>query len=314
MKAGITGAGALGSLIAHYFHEHLIDFVIYEKNSDTVADIEKNGLNLTKGGTTKLIRPSISNSPSILGDSDIVFIFVKSYSTADAMNDISGYISSNSTIVSLQNGLGNIEEIKKIIEPERIVYGSTTMGASKSSLSTVAAGGTGIINIGGAEAGHVMKVHHLLNSAGLNSYTVDDPDFYLWHKAVINAGINPIAAILGITNGEIPGNRYAASLQENILNEAVKAASANNIKMNFSEILKTARDVCEKTSVNRCSMLQDITNGRKTEIDSINGKIIEAGENKGIEMPYNKTFYLLIKSMESIAEQKKSSTDGTTCR
>ena len=305
MKAGIIGAGALGSLFAHHFHEHLIDFVIYEKNEETVSNIIDNGLTLIKGGVSKIIKTDISSSPEILSDAEIILLFVKSYSTTGAIEEASKYLNKNSTLVSLQNGLGNIDEIRKYIEPERIVYGTTTIGAAKSSLSTVVSGGTGIINIGGIENGHVMKIHHLLNSAGLNSYTVDDPDYFLWHKAVINAGINPIAAILGITNGEILTNEYALKLQENIVRETVDCASANSIRMEFDEILKTTREVCDKTCTNKCSMLQDINNGRKTEIDSINGKIIEYGENKGLNMPFNRSLYLLIKSMETIAEQNR---------
>jgi 2-dehydropantoate 2-reductase len=175
------------------------------------------------------------------------------------------------------------------------------MGAAKQSLSTVISGGPGIINIGGDDKSNVLKTHHVLNSAGLNSYIVENPDFYLWHKAVINSGINPIAAILNITNGEIRTNKFASMLQENIIRESVESAAANNIKMDFIEILNTARDVCEKTSVNRCSMLQDITSGRKTEIESINGKIIEFGESKGASLPCNRSLYLLIKAKEETA-------------
>ncbi|HNX24293.1 MAG TPA: ketopantoate reductase C-terminal domain-containing protein, partial [Spirochaetota bacterium] len=92
---------------------------------------------------------------------------------------------------------------------------------------------------------------------------------------------------------------------ENIIREAVNAAVANNIKMDFSEMLKATREVCEKTFTNRCSMLQDRTNGRKTEIESINGKIIEYGISKGIDLPYNRSLYLLVKSLETIAEQNR---------
>ena len=143
-----------------------------------------------------------------------------------------------------------------------------------------------------------MKVHQLINSAGFNSYTAADPDFLLWHKAVINAGINPISTILNIANGEILKNSSAMLLQEKIVREAVDSASANNIRMDFEEILNTTRDVCEKTSSNICSMLQDIRNGRKTEIESINGRIIEYAEARGIDMPYNRSLYLLVKSLE----------------
>ncbi len=299
MKAGIIGAGALGSLFAHHFHEHLVEFVIYEKDAEVVEKIRDNGINLIKGETSRIIKPSISSSPDILSDADIVFLFVKSYSTTEALQKIVDHLNKNSVIVSLQNGLGNIEEIRKLISAERIVYGSTTFGAAKSSPVEVISGGSGVTNIGGDESGHVQRVHHLLNSAGLNSYTVDDPDYYLLHKAVINAGINPIAAILNIANGEILTNSYASALQEKIVLEGVNSAAANNINLDYTEMLKTTRDVCEKTASNICSMLQDLRNGRKTEIDSINGKIIEYAAGKGIETPYNKSLYLLIKSMET---------------
>jgi len=302
MKIGIIGAGALGSLFSHFFHEHLIELVIFEKDQATVDRINEDGLSFTKGESSKHFKPSISSSPGILSDAEIVFLFVKSYSTIDALQSVSDHLNKNSIIVSLQNGLGNIDEIKKFIESERIVYGTTTIGAAKSSLSSVVSGGSGIINIGGEENGHVLRVHHLLNSAGLNSYTAVDPDFLLWHKAVINAGINPIASILNIPNGEILSNSHASTLQEIIIREAVASASANNIRMDFPEMLKTTREVCEKTSSNICSMLQDIRNGRKTEIESINGKIIEFAETKGTDLPYNRSLYLLIKSMETIAQ------------
>lgn len=299
MKTGIVGAGALGSLFAHYFHEHLINAVIYEKDADTVSRITDEGLTLIRGESRKTIRPVIDSTPEILSESEIIFLFVKSYSTASAVNDIVPFIKKDAFIVSLQNGLGNIEIIREHFEPERIVYGTTTIGAAKDSASTVISGGTGIINIGGTGEGQVIKTEHLLNRAGLNPYTVADPDYYLWHKAIINAGINPIAMILGITNGDILKNSHAMKLQENIIREAVDSAAANNVKIELSEILKTTRDVCEKTSINVCSMLQDLRNRRKTEIDSITGYLIEHGTKHGVPMPYNTAIFMLIKSIES---------------
>lgn len=299
MKAGIIGAGALGSLFAHHFHEQLIDFVIYEKNRDAVDEIQNNGLTIIRGESSRTIEPAISSSPDILNDSDIIFFFVKSYSTAGALADISTAVKSDSLIVSLQNGLGNIEEIKKLFDADRIVYGATTVGASKPSFSTVISGGSGIINIGCTDPGHLQKVLHLLNNAGFSSYTADDPDKILWHKAIINAGINPIAAILNIPNGGILEDIHASELQEKIIMEAADAAGANGIILDYNEILNTTRDVCGKTSSNICSMLQDLRNGRKTEIESINGKLIEYGESKNLPLPYNRSLYLLIKSKES---------------
>jgi len=299
MKAGIIGAGALGSLFAHIFSEHNISTVLYELNENTVSEIKSKGITLVKGDVSTNIKPQISSSPGILADCEITFLFVKSYSTAEAVKSVSGYLKKNSILVSLQNGLGNVEDIREYIDPGRIVYGTTTMGAAKPFLSEVVAGGSGVINIGGDHESNVKSVHELLVSAGLDSHIVSDPGMYLWQKAIINAGINPIAAILNIPNGGIISDSYAATLQENIIREAVASAQANNIKLDFNEMLKITRDVCEKTSINLCSMLQDIKNRRKTEIESINGKIIRYAEDKGMELPYNKALFLLVKSLES---------------
>jgi 2-dehydropantoate 2-reductase len=299
MKAGIIGAGALGSLFAHIFSEHNIDTVLYEVHEQTVSEIKSRGITLIRGDARTNINPRISTSPEMLSECDVIFLFVKSYSTEEAVRSVSGQIRTDSVLVTLQNGLGNVEEIRKHFDSERIVYGTTTIGAAKSSMSEVVAGGSGIINIGGSSKIHLQHVHGLLLSAKLDSHIVSDPDLYLWQKAVINAGINPIAAILGIPNGGIISDKNTSMLQENVIREAVNSALANDIKLDFSNMLAITRQVCERTSINLCSMLQDIRNSRKTEIESINGKIISYGETKGIELPANKTLYLLIKSMEA---------------
>jgi 2-dehydropantoate 2-reductase len=298
MKAGIIGAGALGSLFAHFFSNINIDFVLYENNEESVSDIKNKGLTLKREERSTSISPVISSSPGILAEAEVIFLFVKSYSTNDAVKVVSEHLCKNSILVSLQNGLGNVDEIRKYIDAERIVYGTTTMGAAKSSMSEVISGGAGIINLGGVHSGNVKTVNDLLVSAGLDSHIVSDPDLYLWQKAVINAGINPIAAILGIPNGGIIASSYASMLQENVVREAVNSALANNMNLDFPEMLKKTRDVCEKTSINICSMLQDVRNRRKTEIESINGRIIEYAENKGVSLPFNKSLFLLVKSLE----------------
>lgn len=299
MKTGIIGAGALGSLFTHIFSEHGVTPVLYEINEHTVSEIVKKGITLIKGGVPVNIRPQISSSPGILSGCGMVFLFVKSYSTDEAMKSVSGCLAGDTVLVSLQNGIGNVEEIKKYTGQERIVYGATTMGAAKTSATEVVAGGSGVINIGGINENNVKLVHELLVSAGLDSQIVTDPDLYLWQKAVINAGINPVAAILGVPNGGLISDTYAAKLQENIVREAVDSGRANGIDLDFSEMLGKTRDVCVKTSINLCSMLQDIKNGRKTEIESINGKIISCAESKGLELPFNKAVYLLVKSLEA---------------
>lgn len=297
MKAGIIGAGALGSLFSYYFSRAGIDYTVYEINHDLVDAISK-GLYIDSGEGKEKIFPVIDSNPQILKDSDILFIFVKSYATSDAVRQIKPHINKNSVIVSLQNGIGNFESICEHVESDRIVYGITTHGASKESPGTLRLGGYGTIEFGGSSEDSVKKICYLLEKAALDFEITGTPEKSVWQKALINAGINPIAAIMNITNGEIIKSSYLKKLQENIIIEGTAAAEYAGIHIDAKEIISRTIDVCIKTSMNRCSMLQDITSRRKTEIDHINGKIIEYAAKGSITVPFNESLYYMIKAAE----------------
>lgn len=298
MKAGIVGAGALGSLFAHIFQRAGIAFSIYEKDKTIVDEINSRGLTLSEGDIQDIIHPSISTIPGILADADVIILFVKSYSTENAVKDIKSSIKTNAIIISLQNGLGNYETIAKHIEQNRIVLGTTTIGATKTGLASVSLGGKGTITIGSSSAGSIEEADILFSKAGLQFNRIFNPQIAVWKKAIINAGINPIAAVLNISNGEILDNQYAFELQAMVVEDAVVTARAEGIILDSTAMLQEVREICDKTSDNICSMLQDIRNRRKTEIDSINGVIIDTAFRYGITVSATKTLYLLVKGLE----------------
>lgn len=302
MKAGIVGAGALGSLFAHIFQRAGIPFSIYENNQSVVDEINTHGLTLNENDIIDIIHPSISTKPGILADADVIILFVKSYATDSAIKDIVTSIKNDSIIVSLQNGLGNFEVISRYISENRIVLGTTTIGATKTGLSTVLLGGKGTITIGSSSAESIEKADNMFSMSGLQFTRIFNPQIAVWRKAVINAGINPIAALLNIKNGDILQIPYAMDLQKLVVAESVRAAKATGIQLDNDTMLNEVREICHKTSANKCSMLQDLENHRKTEIDSILGAIISKAALHEIELPVSNTLYLLIKSLEKTAE------------
>ncbi len=297
MKAGIIGAGAMGSIFAYFFKKADIDTVIYEKNQNIVAEA-KSGLTIHINGKSERIRIVIGSDPDVLRGSDIILIFVKSHATDTAIKKIKEIISSDTILVSLQNGLGNKEKIAEHINSENIVFGSTSIGAYKSGRTDITLGGLGDSIIGGVNKQAVQRVEDLFKKAGLIVRMTDDPDKAVWKKAIINAAINPFGAILGIENGRIIENEFTLSMQKEIIREAVEIALSLGIKFDIKEMADTVIDVCKKTAKNRCSMLQDIESKRKTEIDSINGMIVNYGRQSRIKTPYNDSLYNLIKAKE----------------
>ncbi len=297
MKACIVGAGALGSIFSYYFSRNNLDFIIYEKD-ERVTEAVKHYLTVEAEGRLHTLHPEISSDPSSVGGCELIFLFVKSYSTEQAMKDVAAYSDKDSVIVSIQNGLGNYEVISSVVESSRIVYGTTTIGAAKTAPSSVKAGGMGKTIIGCRTGNGAHKAAEFLRLAGLETDISDNPEHAVWEKAIINAGINPIASLLGLKNGQIPENKYASILQENVIRETVEVARSKGIEIDPEIMIARTRDVCVKTSENICSMFQDIELGRKTEIESINGRIADYGEENHVQAISNRTMYLLIKARE----------------
>ena len=228
MKVGIIGAGAMGSIFAYFFYKANMDTVLFEKDSTACANL-KDGLNVTITDNSVNVKIPVSDQPDVLKDCNVVFIFVKTYDTENAMKKISSGINKNTIVVTLQNGIGNKEILAKYISADRIVYGSTSIGATKVSGNSVRLGGMGDIVIGGSKKEAVSVVESVLKQAGLNVIVTDKPEEAIWKKAIINAAINPLGAILGIPNGEIIKNEHSKALQEQLVKEAVESANSTGL-------------------------------------------------------------------------------------
>jgi 2-dehydropantoate 2-reductase len=315
MKIGIVGAGAMGSIFAYFLNKSDIKTIIYEKNK-SIVDKVSSGLNVYVDKEVSTLNVSISGDPQALQDCNAVFLFVKSFHTRQAMIDISKNLQQDCIFVTIQNGIGNKEIISEFIAEDKIVYGSTTIGATKTDKNTVAYGGGLDITIGGKNKKSVEFILDILSKINLNVTINPNPDEAIWRKAIINAGINPIGALLEIPNGMIIRNEYASALMEGIIREAVRVASSLGIIFDPDDMVSVARNVCAKTAINLCSMFQDLKPKtpeakdcvsktkcdivKKTEIESINGIIIEYGKKNSIPTPYNEVIYKLIKAKELI--------------
>lgn len=294
-RIGIVGAGAMGSLFAFFFYKYY-QLLLYDSNLDTVHAIEQ-GLTVEINSKQQNFFPIISNDPSILSEADVIFLFIKSFATSDAITNIQTHIKPDAIVVTLQNGIGNVELIASMIE-NPLVYGSTTIGATKLSPALVRFGGTGSIIIGSDSISHCSTVHSLLKQAGLSVTIASNPKKALWEKAIINAAINPLGALLEVPNGRLIQNNDTLYIISRILQEACQVAHADGISIDSNQMVEATVTVCRSTQNNFCSMLQDILAKRKTEIDSINGAVIDIAKRHNIDTSYNSTIYRLVKCKE----------------
>ena len=297
MKIGIVGAGAMGSLFAYYISKSGNEVVLFDTSKETVSQIEKGLTVIFEDHTDTVILP-VSNKAEILTDCRYIFIFVKSYATAAAMKNIRSVVTPETRLISLQNGLGNEETIKEMLPDNILLYGTTTMGAAKIGLATVKLGGRGETHVGGSSEEDVTEAIEMLSSAGFKTTRSTSPDRAVWSKAIINAAINPLGALLGVPNGVLSKNEHSLVLMRAIVAEAVNVAAALGIIFDVEEMQQATVKVCNKTAINECSMLQDVKNRRRTEIESITGEIIDRAKKYKVRTPANVTAYHLMKALE----------------
>ncbi len=303
MRVAIAGCGALGSVIAF----HLLgsgypglELELIQRPGEHFDAISKKGLkiHLPDGGTKTLPIP-VSPGGTGRGSFDLVIVLVKSGDTGRVAPMIEKELAPMGVALTLQNGLGNAEELARMLGASRVAAGVTTFGGYRKAPGEVVVAGEGTVIFGPWEKGMDLgKIRDLFLSADLNPQLVEDPREAICRKLVLNAAINPLAAIVRQNNGAIIGNPDLAAVMDLLIGEAVEAMALKGVLIDLEEIRETIMETLKKTSSNRASMLQDIEAGRRTEIDNINGQILAAAETHGIDLPCTRVITHLVKGLE----------------
>jgi 2-dehydropantoate 2-reductase len=136
------------------------------------------------------------------------------------------------------------------------------------------------------------------NRAGFEAYgcSPDEADSLLWGKLSISCGINPLTALLRVSNGELLKRPPAADLMTQAALECASVAQARNIRLPFADASAQVREVALRTASNQSSMLQDILRGAPTECDAINGAVVREGNRMNVPTPVNNILYQLVKA------------------
>jgi 2-dehydropantoate 2-reductase len=292
----------MGSLFACFLHRAGHEVWLLDKGNDRVQAIKHDGLTLEDAaGTHRLSLSTVTGRAGDIGAADLVILFVKSYDTAAAMSSAGAVFDDATMVLTLQNGLNNLETIAAVTGRDCLLGGTTAHGATLLGHGRVRHAGCGdtvIGAFGSAGSGDVNMVAGLFNGAGITTAVTGDLTATLWKKLIINAAINPLTALTGLCNGEIIEHPGLADVQGRMVMEACTVAGARGIIINTGNAAAMVSDVCRCTASNKSSMLQDVLNRRRTEIDSINGAIVAAGEEGNVPAPYHTVVTRLVKALE----------------
>lgn len=292
----IMGTGALACLFAARLAPHS-DIAMLGKWREGVEALEKFGVRLVDGAREESYPVKASTDPRNLPESKYALVLVKSWQTRRAAEQLAERLHPQGVALTLQNGYGNLQVLEEILGSERAALGVTTSGATLLGPGRVRPGGAGPIHL--LPRPELDPLAEKLVQAGFEVKNSDDLDALVWGKLVINAGINPITALLQIPNGALLEQEDAHALMGAAALEAASVARGLGVDLPYDDAVGRVEEVARMTAPNHSSMYQDVLRGAPTEIEAISGAIVQMGKQAGVPTPVNEVLLQLIRAKVS---------------
>lgn len=310
MKIVIIGPGALGCLIAAAISSKLLseknapELWLLDHRPDRVLQIRENGLLLEEDGRRLSLPARISCDPAEIGPADLIILCVKFKDTESALARANLLATADTLLLTLQNGIGHLPLLASSQIVAEVAIGVSAQGATLLAPGQVRHAGRGPTLLGfdlnAADptfSSRLADAARLLSAAGIETRVVDNILDHVWAKLFVNVGINALTAIIGCPNGRLLELPDAKSRMAAAVKEAAAVARALGIKIDKDPVAAT-REVCLATRDNFSSMLQDVRNKRRTEIDSINGAVATEARRLRIPAPVNEGLIRAVKELE----------------
>lgn len=303
MKIAIIGAGAIGSLLAALLKSRTKEEIwLVDYDKERVKKVKEDGIRVEGLSGAIQVKVDITAEPTEVGISDLIIICVKSYSTEEVSRAIKDIVGDKTNILTLQNGIGNVQILNDHFGPEKVIAGITNHGATLLAVGHVKHAGRGDTIIGrpnGKLQASLRETAAILTKAGFDTKVSKDIDSIIWGKLIINVGINALTAVTRLNNGMLIEYDDTRELMRKAVQEAARIVKRKRIKLAYDDPIQKVESVCKSTSANISSMLQDVLNRKRTEIDFINGAIVRQGRSLGIPTPVNEVLTGLVKTIEA---------------
>jgi 2-dehydropantoate 2-reductase len=306
MKIVIVGGGAIGRLFAALLGRGGHEVILAEPQKEVVDAINQRGVGIMDVGVedpdaVSFVSAKAVRDPTEISHCDCVLLAVKSFDTLAAVKSVAHLIRQDSPLLSIQTGLGNVEMIEKVVPKQAIIGGFTFMSAASLGAERVRHGGIGKTYLGeldGTISSRLTDIHHAFTESGIETSMVKQIIGRLWCKVIVYSAINPVSAILKVKNGSLVSRMESITLMKRLIDEGKAVAEAYAIDLVYPDLYELLFDACKQSANNLSSMLQDILNAKRTEIDAQNGALCHYGEQKNIALPTHQTLVQLIKLME----------------
>lgn len=292
------GAGAVGCFFGGMLARAGADVTLIARGAHLEA-LKQNGLLLDSIHFQERVPVRASGEPAAVRGAELILFAVKTIHTENAAQSIKPHLSPGALILSLQNGVNNVERIKAAAGLDAlasVVY----VAASVPEPGRVRHGGRGDLVIGNSPADQVAAIRETFEPAGVPCRSSDNLDGELWQKLTLNCAGNAVTALTRSSYGPAVANPLVRQVMEAALNETRSVARAAGVRLpdDGLETSANAMRLLGNYGTATSSTAQDIARGRRTEIDSLNGYVAQRGAELGVPTPVNRTLHALVKLLE----------------
>lgn len=296
MKIAVMGAGAVGCYYGAMLARAGHDVTLIGRETH-VAAMNRDGLLLDFGSSQEFVRVTGDTDAAGVAGSDMVLFCVKSTDTVDAGEQIKPFISPDTIVLSLQNGVDNAERLGAVLGQPVIpvvVYVATSMGGA----GHVKHHGRGELVIG--PSAQSQMVVDTLVPAKIPVEISENANGALWAKMILNCAYNALSAITQRPYGELVQGVGVRDVMRSAVDECLAVAKADGVTVS-GDVLGAVEKIAETMPGQYSSTAQDLARGKPSEIDYLNGYIVGKGKELGIATPTNLTLHALTKLQESKA-------------
>ncbi len=306
MKIGIIGAGAMGSVYAGLMADAGHDVWMFDNWKDHVDAVNAKGLRVEGASGDRVAHPNATSDAAKVGVVELAIVATKAMQTRDAVEAARPMIGPETAVLSLQNGLGNVERISELVDPKNVLCGiAGGFGASMVGPGHVHHNGMEAINIAEAAGGVSDRVEAVAEAWRESGFTVgvyDDIWPVVWSKLMANIAVSATCALTGMRVGQVVQNEWAWGLSLDCVREAAACAKAKGIKLLYDDPIAWVHDFTTKIPDARPSMYLDTQAGRVSEISSIHGGVVAEGEKLGVPTP---TCAFMVRAVTALQEKNR---------
>jgi 2-dehydropantoate 2-reductase len=309
MNIAIAGSGAMGCRFGWRLYQSGHDVLLIDSWKDHVKAIQANGLEVKTENGSSISKIPASFPSDSKGTAELLIVFTKAMQTQSMVESCLHLIGDKTWVLTLQNGLGNIEIIERYVPKHRILAGVTTFATellAPGKIQALGSGDTEIMRVEGEISEEVEEIARMMDAAGLRTVISPSALISIWNKVAFNCVLNPLCTLMNNTVGAVGSYSGIMDLAGRIIDEIILVAKAENIQLHRETIIAMIEKQFDPkmASHHLASMLQDMQSGRKTEIEYLNGAIVKKGEQYGIPVPNNEFIYHLILMMEETRKHR----------